>query len=577
MAVVGLDEVDQSDIEQAGGKGANLGELIAAGFPVPPGFVIGSDEYAEFISDISIPANDGFSEDSTRQLSGIREQILNREFEARLSTDIPTRHEKLSHSRSKPMVYAVRSSATTEDLADASFAGQHDTYYYVTPDNINLMVKKCWASLWSDAAFSYRQSHGIEHRSVHMAVVVQEMVKSDVSGVTFTADPVSGSDSVIITESSWGMGAAIVDGRVSPDQYIVDKKTNRLTSIKISDKKFMVPAVISAEQQSRLIEVPAELRRKESLTDPQVESIASLATKAEQHFGSAQDLEWAIEDDEVYLLQSRPITVMGTSTEDVPDGRFILFKPVAKNFTDPLMPLTKDIFARLFPMMEIIHGRMYMRIDHVRALIPFKLSDEDVSRLAYLSPPEAKQFSVSIPRLLFLGTLLIMGYLVMGVFYRRTAAMPDDFMVSFRQYFEKVVADDSIEAPGAMLNLFIKYRFFEPAGNMVMLVNLVAPRYILLLRILTSFVERWTPNLAPDTASLLCSGTEGVLSTEMGRSILNLAKTREPMTRSVESFRINRPGRRYSNSKLYLKVKNFVTRCNSFSTCMATGRSRNLN
>jgi len=253
MTIMDLAEVTKEQVDIAGGKGANLGELINTGFPVPPGFVIGADEYSAVITHLDIPANDDFPEDSNDFLENIRNQILATQLSDNLTRDIALHHEALATRRSKEQVYAVRSSATAEDLADASYAGQHDTYYYVSPDSLVGMVKKCWASLWSEAAFSYRHSQGIEHRSVNMAVVVQEMVLSDVSGVTFTADPVSGSDSVIITESSWGMGAAIVDGRVSPDQYVFDKKTNRLTSIRISDKKFMVPAVLDPDQGSRLI------------------------------------------------------------------------------------------------------------------------------------------------------------------------------------------------------------------------------------------------------------------------------------------------------------------------------------
>ena len=223
MSLIGLDQISQEHLNTAGGKGANLGELIKQGFPVPPGFVVTAQEYAAFLDGLDIPANDDIPADTEAFLADIRTKILATPLNESLLDEIKRHHEILAATRPSDLVYAVRSSATAEDLADASFAGQHDTYYYVTADSIGLMVKKCWASLWSNAAFSYRHTQGIEHRTVYMAVVVQEMVRSDVSGVTFTADPVSGNNSVIITESSWGMGAAIVDGRVSPDQYLVDK------------------------------------------------------------------------------------------------------------------------------------------------------------------------------------------------------------------------------------------------------------------------------------------------------------------------------------------------------------------
>jgi len=524
MSLIGLNQIRQENLNTAGGKGANLGELIKQGFPVPPGFVVTAEEYAVLLGELDIPANDDIAADTDAFLTDIRTKILATPLNKSLVDEIKSHHEQLAIIRPSDMVYAVRSSATAEDLADASFAGQHDTYYYVAADSIGLMVKKCWASLWSSAAFSYRHTQGIEHRTVYMAVIVQEMARSDVSGVTFTADPVSGSDSVIITESSWGMGAAIVDGRVSPDQYRVDKKSNRLISVKISDKRFMVPARIEPEQESRLVEVPANLRSMDSLTNERVAEIAALATRAEAHFGSPQDLEWSIQDGEVFLLQSRPITIMGSAEEEEPNGRYILFKPVAENFTDPLTPLTENILVNLVPLVKVIHGRVYVNFNHVRSLIPLKMSDEDIARLAYLSEPKDQNPRISIPHMLMLGAVLFFNYLVMGVFNRRTAAMPDDFMASYRQYFSQVASDQNITAPNTLINLFLKFRFFEPVGNMVLLVNLIAPRYMLLMRLIRALLNRWAPDLPDDTTSLLCSGTEGVLSTQMGRDILGLAK-----------------------------------------------------
>ena len=541
MSLIGLDQVSQEHLYAAGGKGVNLGELIKQGFPVPPGFIVAAQEYAVFLDGLDIPANDDIPADTEAFLADIRTKILATPLNQSLLDEIKRHHEILAVTRPSDLVYAVRSSATAEDLADASFAGQHDTYYYVAADRIGSMVKKCWASLWSNAAFSYRHTQGIEHRTVYMAVVVQEMVRSDVSGVTFTADPVSGNNSIIITESSWGMGAVIVDGRVSPDQYLVDKASNKLTSIKISDKKFMVPARLEPDQGARLVEVPANLRRMKSLTDEQVREIAVLATRAEAHFGSPQDLEWAIQDGQLFLLQSRPITIMGSAEEDEPAGRYILFKPIAENFTDPLMPLTEDILVDLVPMMKVIYGRVYVNFNHVRSLIPLKMSDEDITRLGYLSEPKNQNPAISIPRMLMLGTVLFFNYLVMGVFNRRTAAMPDDFMASYRQYANQTARDQTITAPNALINLFLKFRFFEPVGNMVLLVNLIAPRYMLMLRLTRTLLLRWTPQFSADTASLLCSGTEGVLSTQMGRDILGLAKIAKKNTTVCELLKNKQP------------------------------------
>ena len=441
-------------------------------------------------------------------------------------------------------------------MQDASFAGQHDTYYYVTIETLILMIRKCWASLWSDEAFSYRASQGIEHRSVEMAVVVQEMIRSEISGITFTADPVSGSQSVIITESTWGMGAAIVDGRVSPDQYLVDKETGRLTSIKISDKRFMVPATLAPGSTSRLQEVPAELRSAETLSDDQVSAIAQLALRAEKHFGGPQDIEWAIHENQLYFLQSRPITILGEPEEET-DGRYILFKPLVENFTEPLMPLTLDLLLHLVPMMQPRYGRIYMKFEHIRALIPLRLSDRAVARLAYLSGTGDESIRISVPRMFFLALVLFFNYLFMGVFYRRTANLPDGFMESYRAYANRIAEDDSIPVPDALQRLFMKFRFFEPAGNQVMLVNIVAPRYMLMLQLVAALQRRWAPELPEDSASLLCSGTEGILSAEMGREILALAAvargddlvrktlTEMPAAEALAHLKVNEPDGRF--------------------------------
>lgn len=511
--VLRLDSINRDQVSIAGGKGANLGELVQQGFPVPPGFVVTAEAYRNFVSawDLS-----GLTPDQ------VRRNIMAQEVDSELASDLQQHHTHLATLIPGRFVYAVRSSATAEDLGDASFAGQHDTYYYVTPEQIPQMVKKCWASLWSDAACSYRASQGIAHHGVNMAVVVQLMVESSISGITFTANPINGNSDEILTESSWGMGAAIVDGRVSPDQYTYSRRRDALTSKRIADKKFMVPATL-AENQSRLMAVPALLRRKETLNEQQVSTLIEWAKKSEDYFGQPQDLEWAFNGDAFYILQSRPITTLSQKLDEIPEGKFVLFKPVAENFTDPLLPLSQDLLLRLFPMMKIIRGRIYMNIEHLRPLIPFKMDSQQIAQLAYLSDSKESP-GLSVPRLIGLGILLYLNYLIMGVFYYRTDRLPDDFMDSFRQLFDKTVKDDSIDAFGTMQKLFFKPRFFEPVGNMVLLVNLSAPRYILLLGLLGRLLKYWLPELREDAASYLTSGTEGVLSTDMGRRIWFLAE-----------------------------------------------------
>lgn len=528
-SVVSLAQVDRNQIAVAGGKGANLGELIQQGFPVPPGFVVTAAAYSKFVSHWDLASQ------TPRQ---IQRQIMAQPIEDELGAELQAHHSELATEVQREFVYAVRSSATAEDLGDASFAGQHDTYYYVTADRLPQMVKQCWSSLWSEAACSYRESHGIAHHEVNMAVVVQLMVESDISGITFTANPISGDTDEILTESSWGMGAAIVDGRVSPDQYIFSRERNLVTSKRIADKKFMVPATLQ-ENDSRLMAVPATLRRKETLSQTQLNTVINWALRSEAYFDNPQDVEWAFHGEAFYILQSRPITTLKQTSDEIPEGEFVLFKPIAENFTDPLLPLSQDILQRMFPIMNIIRGRVYMNIAHIKALLPFKMDSQQIAQVAYLSGDLEQRPDLSVLKLLRLGVIGYFNYLLMGVFFYRTAKMPDDFMDSFRSLFKDVVNDDKIDAPGAMEKLFFRPNFFEPVGNMVFLVNVSAPRYMLLMGLLGKLLKYWMPDLREDAGSYLTSGTEGILSTDMGRHIWFLAEQARRSPIVVDIIRSN--------------------------------------
>ena len=477
--VIGLEHTTREDIDLAGGKGANLGELIQQSFPVPPGFVVTAQAYESIVN--GWPLSD-LSPDE------IRSRIHSEPLPTAITDAIQQHHYQLAPRFTREFVYAVRSSATAEDLSDASFAGQHDTYYYVNQNNLAHMVKKCWASLWSEAACSYRDSQGIAHHLVSMAVVVQVMIESDISGITFTANPVSGNRDEIVMEASWGMGAAIVDGRVSLDQYIFDRTQQDLSSKRIADKKFMVSASV-IDGESRLEPVPEIKRRQETLDQSQLQTIIDWAEKSEQYFDTPQDLEWNFERGEFYTLQSRPITTLTVKEDLIPEGKFVLFKPMAENFTVPLLPLSQNIFLKLFPILTMIRGRAYLNIKHIRPLFPFKISDEQIAELAYLSDSKSFKPKLSVLRLIGLGVILYLNYLVMGVINYRTDNLPDDFMTSFRALFRKTVADDKIDAPGLKEKLFFRPRFFEPVGNLVIWVNLTAPRCIVLLGVLTRLLK----------------------------------------------------------------------------------------
>ena len=570
--VVWLSETDRCDVALAGGKGANLGEMIRAGFPVPPGFVVTAPACAAFFRETGAA---GLAAGLSRAELGeakegaarIRRIIEEAEMPAGLTAEIMAAHRELTRQRGAEIVCAVRSSATAEDLGEASFAGQHETYYYVTADRLLDMIRHCWASLWSPEAFSYRRTQGIDHAEVFMAVVVQEMILSDVSGVTFTANPVTGDRDEVVTEASWGMGAAIVDGRVTPDHFVFARAGRKLKEKRIADKKYLVSPRLEPGCQARLEEVSAGWRRKESLTNDQIRLVSEWAVKAEQHFGSPQDVEWALSGGSFYLLQSRPITAMGrVDPAEGVEGKYVIFKPLVENFTDPLTPLTSEMFRTAFapPLFRMVRGWLYVDLKNFRRLVPFKLTDQEAARLLYgfdALGPDLKLSWLKLP-FMFLG--FILTYLCTGVFFARTWNIPGDFMDMFREHCRQVEEDPDLGLVDTFLHLFGWRKLFDPVGVQVVLVNLSAPRYFFWLAWLQKLLKRWAPGVRQDAEALLSSGAEGVLSAEMGRGIWELAKTARAENKVREILEANPPDKVLAILKAEPQARGFVAQLEKF-------------
>jgi pyruvate,water dikinase len=313
MAVAWLEDVRSTDLGTVGGKAASLGELTEAGLPVPPGFVVTAGTYRTFIEEAGIDeelfaAVDVDSEDSTALAAGHE-----RAHELIVETEVPesVREEILDAYRSigdGEAFVAVRSSATAEDLPDASFAGQQETFLNVTEDGLIEQVKECWASLFSQRAIYYRNQQGFPHDEVDIAVVVQQMVNAEKSGVMFTSHPSTG-DPRIIIEAAWGLGEAVVSGAVSPDNYVVDRTTSDVETATVATKKLMhIKDEATGETVER--EVPEDKRDQRVLTQAEIDRLVELGETVEDHYGEPQDVEWAIAGGEVYMLQSRPITTI---------------------------------------------------------------------------------------------------------------------------------------------------------------------------------------------------------------------------------------------------------------------------
>jgi pyruvate, water dikinase len=310
-----FDELGLADRLSVGGKGANLGELTRAGIRVPPGFVVTTDAFEEFLASAGgdeirreIEALDA-GDLTAIQNAGkqVRAQIEGVAIPARVMDAIADAHTALGDNGAH---VAVRSSATSEDSDDASFAGLQDTYLWLSGrDTVVRHVRSCWASLYSTESVSYRRRLGMREEGLSMGVVVQRMVDARASGVMFTRSPHTGDRSVVVIEGSYGLGSAIVSGEVTPDKYVVSKVTGDIADRAVSEKtREHVP-----DPKGGVIERDVDAGRQSHpcLSDDEVAALATLAKKVERHYGRPQDIEWAIArgDGELFLLQSRPETV----------------------------------------------------------------------------------------------------------------------------------------------------------------------------------------------------------------------------------------------------------------------------
>lgn len=324
--VLWFDELGKGDIPLVGGKNANLGEMIHAGIPVPPGFAITAYAYKKFITETGIAekiygiisetvtdANDPkqFEEASRRIRQLIEATPMPKEIENAIRNAYATLSEKTQTSE---VFVAVRSSATAEDLPDASFAGQQETYLNVKgADEVVAKTVKCWSSLFTPRAIFYRTQKGFKHEQVLISVGIQKMVNSKSAGVIFTINPVTGQSDQIVIEGNWGLGESVVSGAVTPDDYVVDKKTLKIVEKRIAKKTV---EYVRDLQTGKTIhaEVPLERQEQPCLSDEEIQKLAQLAKQIEEHYGKPQDIEWAIDRDlpfpnNVFITQARPETV----------------------------------------------------------------------------------------------------------------------------------------------------------------------------------------------------------------------------------------------------------------------------
>ena len=382
-------ELSAADLSTAGGKGANLGALTQTDLPVPPGFVLTTAAYLRFVEHNRLQVlSAGEAADATpAQLEAIAAQIRSRFMQGTIPNDLAKAiTDACAHLRGDSHIaVAVRSSATAEDLPSASFAGQQESFLNVRGDEAILeAVKGCWASLWTARAIAYRMRQGIAPADVRMAVVVQMMAPADVSGVLFTANPGSGDRDEIIVNAGYGLGEAIVSGMVTPDSFVLDRRSGAVKETRLGSKEVMI--VPAQETPTQTQPVPETLRHRSTLTPDQLAELAALGRRVEAHFGGVpQDIEWAVGDGQIWLLQARPITNLPPPPLkdvrwDPPRPNSIwMRRQVVEHMPEPLSPL----FAELY-----LEDGLGQSFDQMAAFMG-ELADTELNVWDFVEPPFA--------------------------------------------------------------------------------------------------------------------------------------------------------------------------------------------
>jgi pyruvate,water dikinase len=368
--VLGFQEIDKTKLAMVGGKGANLGELSRLkGIQVPEGFCVTTEAYKEItgnneefnflldqLSFLKADNREGIDEISAK----IRQVIEGIAIPQGIEKEI-TRHLKQLGEKN---AYAVRSSATAEDLPNASFAGQQDTYLNIVGNEAILKhISQCWASLFTGRAVTYRIQNGFDHRKVHLSVVIQKMVFPEAAGIMFTADPVSANRKVLSIDASFGLGEALVSGLVNADNYKV--RDGRIIAKKISAKKLAVYALKEGGTEEKRIE--AEHQKRQTLTDEQILELGKTGRRIEEYFGRPQDIEWCLYENKFFMVQSRPITTL-YPVPDAQDGKNHVYMCLGHQqmMTDAMKPLGLSFFQLLsdeFPMIQA-GGRLFIDLAH---------------------------------------------------------------------------------------------------------------------------------------------------------------------------------------------------------------------
>lgn len=382
MAVRWFHEVGAKHIDEVGGKGANLGEMTRAGFPVPTGFCILASAYSNMVHqgnlwpqmqlELESIKDVASTETAARRIrSLIEEQAMTEDLRGR----ILRAYEQLT-VRSERV--AVRSSATAEDLPEASFAGQQDTYLGVVgAEQLIEAIRRCWASLWTGRAIAYRNRNGYDHQSVRLSVVVQILVEPEAAGVLFTANPLTGRKDEMLVNASYGLGETIVSGRVTPDVFCLSRSVPlEIRHRTLGTKELSVHALSgggTVEHQE-----PQARREKFCLNEATLEHLVRMGMQVENHYSHPQDIEWALADGKMYLLQTRPVTTLAMTTAEEPAKRHLsgiahrMLDDILEHYPDPPYPLDYEAVTDGYEQLLHAMRQFGLRIPTARSVIRFR-------------------------------------------------------------------------------------------------------------------------------------------------------------------------------------------------------------
>ncbi|MBC2370222.1 phosphoenolpyruvate synthase [Listeria booriae] len=365
--VLEFKKIDQTNKALVGGKGANLGECAKiSGVQVPTGFCLTTEAYQKVVSENEalqallhqLSAQKITNQDQIGKIGqSIRVLIEEIEIPREIEAEITDHLAKIGSEQA----YAIRSSATAEDLPTASFAGQHDTYLNIIgKTEILKHIKKCWASLFTDRAIIYRIQNNFEHTDVQLSVVIQQMVFPSASGILFTADPITGNRKILSIDASFGLGEALVSGLVSADVYKVQENT--IIEKNIATKKLAIYSIKTGGTETKSL--PAAQQTNQTITDRQILQLEQLGRSIEAYFGKPQDIEWCLADDQFYIVQSRPITTLFPVPKEVDkENHVYLSVGHQQMMTDPIKPLGLAFYLLITPApMRIAGGRLFVDI-----------------------------------------------------------------------------------------------------------------------------------------------------------------------------------------------------------------------